>query len=159
MNVGISKTFRLSQWLQILSHPCCLPWWRLGPGRGWQQHADVLQLRTARCQTQDRGLRPGPGLLGETKDGSEIPTQQIGIKYTVYKIVYFLKCNWIYCSIVTEMCACYEAIWLFDTVICVTTSSYSADTRTVSSRYCPEISLYRTLAIKLWWYATSTVTN
>lgn len=44
-------------------------------GAGWQQHADVLPSQTARCQTLDRGLRPGPELFWETKNGAEIPTQ------------------------------------------------------------------------------------
>lgn len=46
-----------------------------GTGAGWQLHTDVLPSQTARYQTLDRGLRPGPELFWETKNGSEIPTQ------------------------------------------------------------------------------------
>lgn len=46
-----------------------------GSGAGWLLHTDGLPSQTARYQTLDRGLRPGPELFWETKNGSEIPTQ------------------------------------------------------------------------------------
>lgn len=47
-----------------------------GTETGWLLHTDVLQSQTARYQTLDRGLRPGPELFWETKNGSEIPAQE-----------------------------------------------------------------------------------
>lgn len=48
--------------------------WRRGTG--WQLHTEVLPSQRARCQTRDRGLRPGPELFWKTKNESEIPTQK-----------------------------------------------------------------------------------
>ncbi len=47
-----------------------------GRGAGRQLLTDVLLSQTARYQTLDRGLRPGPELFWGTKNGSEIPTQE-----------------------------------------------------------------------------------
>lgn len=61
----------------VISSPLLSPMMVVGAqGAGWQLHTDVPQSQTARYQTLDRGLRPGPELFWETKNGSEITTQE-----------------------------------------------------------------------------------
>lgn len=60
----------------VIFSPLLSPMMVLGAqGLAGSDTPTVLPSQTARYQTLDRGLRPGPELFWETKNGSEISTQ------------------------------------------------------------------------------------